>query len=101
MVLDRTAFFPEGGGQYADTGWLEDIRVTDVRERDGIIYHVMEAPLEEGLKVTGKIDWDMRFLKMQQHTGEHIVSGLVHAGFGYNNVGFHLGSEEDVYKRQK
>ena len=68
LVLDRTAFFPEGGGQYADTGWLEDIRVTDVRERDGIIYHVMEAPLEEGLKVTGKIDWDMRFLKMQQHT---------------------------------
>ena len=94
VVLDRTAFFPEGGGQYADTGWLGDIRVTDVRERDGIIYHVMEAPLEEGLQVTGKIDWDMRFLKMQQHTGEHIVSGLVHAGFGYNNVGFHLGSED-------
>ena len=92
VVLDRTAFFPEGGGQYADTGWLEDSKVMDVWEKDGIIYHVTEAPVEENREITGKIDWDMRFMKMQQHTGEHIVSGLVHARFGYNNVGFHLGS---------
>lgn len=94
VVLDRTAFFPEGGGQYADTGLLGDVRVLDVHERDGIIYHLTEAPIEAGIEVTGKIDWELRFMKMQQHTGEHIVSGLVHARFGYNNVGFHLGSED-------
>lgn len=94
VVLDRTAFFPEGGGQYADTGRLDDIRVVDAHERCGVIYHETEAPLAVGSEVHGKIDWDMRFLKMQQHTGEHIVSGLVHGQFGYNNVGFHLGSED-------
>ncbi|MBA4700977.1 MAG: hypothetical protein H2212_16260 [Ruminococcus sp.] len=94
VVLDRTAFFPEGGGQYADTGCLGDVRVLDVQEKSGMIYHVTEGMLDEGCEVTGKIDWDMRFMKMQQHTGEHIVSGLVHSRFGYNNVGFHLGSED-------
>lgn len=94
VVLDRTAFFPEGGGQYADTGCLGGVRVLDVFERDAIIYHLTEAPLEENKDVEGQIDWDMRFMKMQQHTGEHIVSGLVHARFGYNNVGFHLGTED-------
>lgn len=94
VVLDRTAFFPEGGGQYADTGFLGDVRVLDVQEKDGVIYHTTEGVLDEGSEVTGKIDWDMRFLKMQQHTGEHIVTGLVHARFGYDNVGFHLGSED-------
>lgn len=94
VVLDRTAFFPEGGGQYADTGCLGDIRVLDVQEKDGMIYHITEGMLDEGCQVSGKIDWDMRFMKMQQHTGEHIVSGLVHSKFGYNNVGFHLGSED-------
>ncbi|RHR33011.1 hypothetical protein DWX43_00910 [Clostridium sp. AF19-22AC] len=94
VVLDRTAFFPEGGGQYADTGTLSGVRVRDVHERDGILYHLTEAPVEENTDVTGVIDWDMRFMKMQQHTGEHIVSGLVHERFGYNNVGFHLGSED-------
>lgn len=94
VVLDRTAFFPEGGGQYADTGRLGNIRVVDVHERCGLIYHETEEPLAVGSKVCGKIDWDMRFLKMQQHTGEHIVSGLVHGRYGYNNVGFHLGSED-------
>ncbi|MCI6465050.1 MAG: alanine--tRNA ligase-related protein [Faecalicatena sp.] len=94
VVLDRTAFFPEGGGQYADTGLLGDVRVLDVHERDGLIYHLTEAPIEPGTEVTGKIDWELRFMKMQQHTGEHIVSGLVHERFGYHNVGFHLGSED-------
>lgn len=94
VVLDRTAFFPEGGGQYADTGLLGDVRVLDVHERDGIVYHLTERPIDVDTEVKGVIDWDLRFMKMQQHTGEHIVSGLVHAGFGYDNVGFHLGSED-------
>lgn len=92
-VLDQTCFFPEGGGQYADTGYLGETKVVDARERDGIVYHRTEAPLEPGELVRGRIDWEERFEKMQQHTGEHIVSGLVHSCFGYNNVGFHLGSD--------
>lgn len=92
-VLDQTCFFPEGGGQYADTGYLGETKVVDARERDGIVYHRTEAPLEPGKLVRGRIDWEERFEKMQQHTGEHIVSGLVHSRFGYNNVGFHLGSD--------
>ncbi len=94
VVLTRTAFFPEGGGQYADTGTLDDILVFDVQEVDGEIYHMTKEPLLEGTEVSGKIDWELRFMKMQQHTGEHIVSGLIHEAFGYNNVGFHLGSED-------
>lgn len=93
IVLDRTAFFPEGGGQSGDTGWLNEIPVTDTREKDGIIYHEMKESLEVGTQVKGKIDFAERFSKMQQHTGEHILSGLVHAAYGYDNVGFHLGAE--------
>lgn len=92
-VLDRTAFFPEGGGQGADTGYLGDVRVLDVHERAGIIYHLLEEKIEEGTIVSGVIDWEQRFTRMQQHSGEHIVSGLIHERFGYNNVGFHLGDE--------
>jgi len=98
IVLDRTAFFPEGGGQYADTGQLqadsEVVRVLDVQERDGKIFHITDRPVLAGSTVSGQIDWAERFMKMQQHTGEHIVSGLVHARFGYDNVGFHLGSTD-------
>lgn len=94
VVLDQTAFFPEGGGQYADHGTLGQVDVLDVQEKDGEIIHLTDGPLEPGTKATGKIDWEERFMKMQQHTGEHIVSGLVHGRFGYNNVGFHLGSED-------
>ena len=90
VVLDQTVFFPEGGGQYADTGVLGTVNVTDVHEKD---YHYTTAPLEVGSIVTGKINWEERFEKMQQHTGEHIVSGIVHERFGYNNVGFHLGAD--------
>ena len=93
VVLDQTVFFPEGGGQYADTGMLGDTEVTDVHEKDDVIYHTTKAPLEAGSEVNGKINWDERFEKMQQHSGEHIVSGIVHERFGYNNVGFHLGSD--------
>ena len=93
VVLDQTVFFPEGGGQYADTGVLGTVNVTDVHEKDDVIYHYTTAPLEVGSIVTGKINWEERFEKMQQHTGEHIVSGIVHERFGYNNVGFHLGAD--------
>ena len=90
-VLDRTAFFPEGGGQFGDVGTLNGIAVTDTIERGGVIYHRIAEPLETGTEVTGRVDWAVRFDRMQQHSGEHIVSGLVHRHFGYDNVGFHLG----------
>lgn len=93
IVLDKTAFFPEGGGQTGDTGWLNGIEVTDTCEKEGVIYHETKAPLETGTQVNGKIDFTARFDKMQQHTGEHILSGIVCSTYGYNNVGFHLSSE--------
>lgn len=92
-VLSRTAFFPEGGGQATDTGVIDGIRVYDVQEKGEQIFHYLEGELEEGKTVTGQIDWDKRFSRMQQHSGEHIVSGIVHARFGYDNVGFHLNDE--------
>nr|WP_294466637.1 DHHA1 domain-containing protein [uncultured Sellimonas sp.] len=93
VVLDQTAFFPEGGGQYGDVGWLSGTAVTDTQERDGEIIHYTKEPLEEGSLVEGVIDWKIRFSRMQQHTAEHILSGLVHKRFGYQNVGFHLGDD--------
>ena len=93
MVLDKTAFFPEGGGQTGDTGWLNDVEVVDTHEKNGVIYHETKAPLEAGTQVAGKIDFAARFDKMQQHTGEHILSGIVCSTYNYNNVGFHLSSE--------
>ena len=92
-VLTRTAFFPEGGGQYADTGRIDGVEVVDVQERQGLIYHKLSEPLELGKEVEGTIDWEERFSKMQQHSGEHIVSGLVHRTYGYDNVGFHMGKD--------
>ena len=122
LVLDQTAFYPEGGGQPADQGTLETgpkaempggipagegetglpgrvpesgqvRRVTDVHEKNGKIFHYVDGPLPEGTAVRGRIDWDRRFDLMQQHSGEHIVSGLIHAKYGYDNVGFHMGSD--------
>lgn len=93
IVLDKTAFFPEGGGQTGDTGWINEIEVIDTREKAGVIYHETKVPLEVGMHVAGKIDFAKRFDKMQQHTGEHILSGIVCATYGYNNVGFHLSTE--------
>lgn len=93
VVLNQTVFFPEGGGQYGDKGCLGEVRVLDTTEKMGVVYHKTDEPLEEGTAVHGVIDWEERFSKMQQHTGEHIVSGIVHRRFGYNNVGFHLGSD--------
>lgn len=93
VVLDKTAFYPEGGGQPGDTGLLGGVRVTDTHARDGEVIHCCESPLAIGAQVTGEIDWQRRFDLMQQHSGEHIVSGLVHARFGYDNVGFHMGAD--------
>lgn len=94
IVLDQTAFFPEGGGQGADQGWLGEAGVLDVQIRDGIIRHICDSPLKEGQTVKGRLCWKQRFSNMQQHTGEHIVSGIAHRTFGVNNVGFHLGSQD-------
>ena len=93
VVLDKTVFFPEGGGQYADTGILGGVHVLDAQEKDGIIYHYTDGALTPGEIVKGEIDWEKRFESMQQHSGEHIISGIVHGRFGYNNVGFHLGAD--------
>lgn len=90
VVLDKTAFFPEGGGQDADKGVINDMKVLDVQIKDDIIYHKLPKSLEIGATVECEIDWETRFSRMQNHTGEHIVSGVIHRTFGYNNVGFHM-----------
>lgn len=99
IILDQTCFFPEEGGQTADTGSLrvgdQNISVTDVQiDKEDVIRHMVKQPVEAGTVVEGEIQWEKRFSDMQQHTGEHIVSGLIHAAFGYNNVGFHLSANE-------
>ena len=91
--LNQTAFYPEGGGQACDLGTLGGAAVLDVRERGEDVIHLCAAPLEVGSMVEGVIDYQRRFDLMQQHSGEHIVSGVVHAKYGYHNVGFHMGSE--------
>lgn len=93
IVLDRTAFFPEGGGQFGDVGRLDDVEVFDTHEKDGLIVHETKEPLEPGRTVKGRLNFDVRFDRMQQHSGEHILSGLVRNLYGYDNVGFHLGAE--------
>ena len=94
VTLDRTGFYPEGGGQPGDTGSLGSVKVLDVHEKAGEIIHETDGPLEAGTAVTGTIDWERRFGYMQNHSGEHIFSGLVHKKYGFDNVGFHMGSEE-------
>ncbi len=92
VVLDRTCFYPEGGGQPCDTGWLNDIPVLEVFEDNGSVVHVTAArPAEE--TVLGRLDWNRRFDHMQQHSGEHILSAVFSDLFGGENVGFHLGGE--------
>ena len=93
VVLDRTAFYPEGGGQPADHGTLGDARVLDVHEKDGVVTHLCDRALPEGAEVSGRIDWARRFDHMQQHSGEHIVSGMLCSSFHCDNVGFHLGAD--------
>ena len=93
VTLDATAFYPEGGGQACDLGRLGGANVLDVREFGEEVRHLCDAELKIGDTVTGRIDWARRFDLMQQHTGEHILSGLIHAAFGYHNTGFHVGAE--------
>ncbi len=93
VVLEDTAFYPEGGGQPGDHGTLNGIAVLDTHRVNGEIVHVTDALLEAGQKVHGVLDWERRFDHMQQHTAEHIVSGLIHQRYGYENIGFHLGPE--------
>lgn len=91
--LDRTAFFPEGGGQPGDRGFLDHIMISDTHEKDGDIWHYAERSIAVGTRVHGRLDWGFRLSNMQNHAGEHIVSGLIHKKYGYDNVGFHMGSE--------
>lgn len=93
IVLAESAFYPEGGGQPADKGWLGEVEVLDVHEKEGEVVHICTAPLPIGSRVCGRLDFDRRFRHMQQHTGEHIFSGLIYQNFGYHNVGFHMGKD--------
>lgn len=93
VTLDQTLFFPEEGGQSPDQGTINGISVLDVQIKKDVITHTLAAPAEVGSTVKGKIDWKHRFYNMQQHSGEHIFSGLVHSRFGYENVGFHLSDQ--------
>ena len=102
IILNQTLFFPEEGGQSPDMGILAGYRVVDVQIKNGVITHTVDtsagdccdvekkAELAAGVHVQGKIDWRHRFYNMQQHSGEHIFSGIVHSRFGFENVGFHL-----------
>ena len=93
VVLDRTCFYPEGGGQPCDTGTLGGAAVLDVQEKDGVISHLCPAALPVGTEVEGCIDWERRFDHMQQHSGEHIVSGMLCSAYHCDNVGFHMGAD--------
>ena len=93
VILDRTAFYPEGGGQAGDTGVLGGVRVLDTQEAGQQVCHFCEKPLEVGTTVEGTIDWEPRFYRMQQHSGEHIVSGILNRIYGCHNTGFHMGAD--------
>lgn len=96
VLLDQTAFFPEGGGQLPDQGTLGGAQVLDVQETEEGILHTTDAPLEEGTEVTGELDWPLRFRRMQCHSGEHVISGVAHSLYGCTNVGFHMGENEII-----
>lgn len=101
IILDRTAFFPGGGGQDADTGYFvlpqgNRIRVTGAGVIDGEVVHYAETTIPAGSRVTGVIDRKQRLRRMQDHGAEHLISGLVHERFGYDNVGFHMSEDETV-----
>ena len=93
VILDATAFYPEGGGQPCDLGELNAVKVLETREEGETVVHLCDGPLEVGSTVEGRIDWQRRLDLMQQHTGEHMVSGLIHSRFGLHNVGFHMGAD--------
>ena len=93
VILDQTLFFPEKGGQTPDKGVLGGKEVLDVQIKNDVITHFLAEPLEEGVRVHGELDWQHRFYNMQQHSGEHLFSGLAYQRFGYRNVGFHLSNQ--------
>lgn len=94
IILDKTAFFPEGGGQAADRGTINGFDVLDVQITDGVIVHKVSGEIKTGENAEAKLDWELRYKRMQSHSGEHILSGIVHSLFGYNNVGFHMSESE-------
>ena len=96
VTLDRTAFYPEGGGQPCDFGTLGEAKVRDVQEKDGVIVHTCDKALPVGEAVHGEIDWQRRFDHMQQHSGEHIVSGMLCGTYHCDNTGFHMGAESVI-----
>ena len=95
VITDSTIFAPEGGGQKSDEGFFDDVKVTDVQEIDGEIIHFLEKEIKAGTKVLQKIDMNLRMRRMQNHNAEHLICGLIHAKFGYDNVGFHLSELRD------
>lgn len=93
VTLDATAFYPEGGGQPCDQGKLGEALVLSVQEKNETVVHLCDNPLAVGSTVEGKLNWDRRLDHMQQHSGEHMVSGVIHQRYGYHNVGFHMGAD--------
>lgn len=93
IILDRTAFYPEGGGQPCDQGTLGGVPVLDVQEGVQEVLHICNGPLEPGSRVYGRIDWTRRLTHMREHSGEHIISGIICRTHGYSNIGFHMGKD--------
>ena len=96
LILDATAFYPEGGGQPSDTGAIQDYPIIDVQERDGQIVHITHEPIDMNLlntNIKGSVNWHRRFDHMQQHSGQHILSAVFYNTFQAKTVGFHMGSE--------
>ena len=96
IELDMTAFFPEGGGQKSDTGRIGDAVITDVQEKDGHILHISDRPLDTGAEYDCAIDFAKRYDRMQNHSAEHLLCGIIHNMTGYDNVGFHLSDDETI-----
>lgn len=94
VVLTQTIFYPEGGGQSCDTGFINEAHVTGVKRKNDVIIHIVDKELKVGEKVHLKLDWERRYDHMQNHTGEHILSGIIHKLYGYENVGFHMDEEK-------
>ena len=95
VVLDETAFYPTSGGQSYDVGVIQDVPVIEVVEEDGEIIHILKEELKEEInsEVIGKIDWERRFGHMQQHLGQHILSGALMKLWSVETVSFHLGEK--------
>jgi alanyl-tRNA synthetase len=93
IYLDRTAFYPTSGGQPFDTGLLGGVEVIDVVDEGGRVAHVLARPLDEGPRVQGRVSWERRFDHMQQHTGQHLLSAVLHDLLGYDTISVHFGSD--------